>query len=147
MSRQIENATFEQVSATAHVAQLMEEVNLVVKQLNFGMKDLEKGIGKIMSSSEKMKMNTLQVKASTEEQERGSRQIRHAVENVTQRIQQIAHAINEQKRGDAVIGKSIVEIHQITQLSVKMVGEMNQAVEGLIVQANLLKGEVQHFKI
>lgn len=147
MSRQIENATFEQVSATGHVAQLMEKVNLVVKQINSGMKDLEKGIGQIMASSEKMKMNTLQVKASTEEQERGSRQISHAVENVTQRIQQIAHAINEQKRGDEIIGKSIVEIHQITQLSVKMVGEMNQAVEGLITQANLLKGEVHHFKI
>ncbi|MFQ5579498.1 MAG: methyl-accepting chemotaxis protein [Nitrospiria bacterium] len=147
MSRQIENATIEQVSATGHVAQLMEKVNLVVKQINFGMKDLEKGIGQIMSSSEKMKANTLQVKASTEEQERGSRQIRHAVENVTQRIQQIAHAINEQKHGDEVIGKAIVEIHQITQLSVKMVGEMNHAVEGLTIQANLLKGEVQHFKI
>jgi methyl-accepting chemotaxis protein len=84
---------------------------------------------------------------STEEQAKGSKQISSSVENITERIQQIASAINEQKRGNEVITRSILDIHQITQLSLQMVQEMNQAADELISQATQLKSEVNHFKI
>lgn len=147
MSRQIENATLEQVKATSQVTQLMEKVNVMVQQINASMKELDRGTRHIMETSEKMKSITRQVKVSTEEQAKGSKQISTAVENITERIQQIADAINEQKRGNEEITKSILDIHQITQVSVQMVKQMNQAAEELINQATLLKGEVNHFKI
>jgi methyl-accepting chemotaxis protein len=147
MSRQIENATLEQVKATSQVTQLMEKVNVMVQRINSSMKELERGTRHITETSEKMKSITRQVKNSTEEQARGSKQISNAVENITERIQQIANAINEQKRGNEVITKSILDIHQITQLSLQMVQQMNQAAEELINQATLLKSEVNHFKI
>ena len=147
MSRRIENATIEQVRATHQVTQLMEKVNVMVQQINSSMKEMERGTRYITETSEKMKSITRQVKISTEEQAKGSKQISGAVESITARIQQIAYAINEQKEGNEVITKSILDIHQITQLSLQMVQQMNQAAEELINQATLLKGEVNHFKI
>jgi methyl-accepting chemotaxis protein len=147
MSRQIEEATLEQVKATIQVTQLMEEVNALVQQINSSMKELQKGTLHITNASEKMKSITIQVKTSTEEQAKGSRQISDAVENVTSRIQQIAQAMNEQKQGNEVITKSIVEIHQIAQVSRQMMQEMNKSVEVLVKQADLLKEEVNRFKV
>ena len=147
MSLQIENATVEQVKATGQVTQLMEKVNSMVQQINSSMKELERGTHHITEASEKMKSMTRQVKASTEEQAKGSKQINSAVENITERIQKIAGAMNEQKEGHEVITKSILDIHRITQLSVQMVQQMNQAAEESINQATLLKGEVSHFKL
>lgn len=147
MSRHIENATLEQVKATGQMNQLMQKVSDMVQQIHSAMKEMEGGIVNITQSSEKMKTITQQVQIATEEQAKGSKQINDAGENVIWQIQQIANAINEQKKGNEVIIKSIIKIQQITQLSVQMANEMNQAMGGLTGQANLLKGEVNHFKI
>ena len=146
MSRQIEKATLEQVRETHHVAQLMEKMNVMIRQINVAMQEQGRGLENITGASEKMKRITQRVKISTEEQARGSMQISDAVENVTIRFQQIARMMGEQKSESEVIMKSIVEIRQITQISLELVQQMNQAVEGLIDQANSLKGEVHHFK-
>ncbi len=147
MSRQIEKEALEQVKATNQVTQLMQKMNAMVQRINTAMKELEKGTLSITQSSENMRLITQQVKITTEEQARGSKQISDAGENVTLRIRQIANAMNEQKRGSEIIRKAILEIQQTTQLSVQMVQQMNQAMEGLNNQANLLKDEVNHFKI
>jgi methyl-accepting chemotaxis protein len=146
MSRQIEKATVEQVRGTHHLAELIQKMNVMIRQIETAMKEQERGLENITEASERMKLITQQVKVSMEEQARGSLQISEAVENVTARFQQIASTMGEQKRESEVIMKSIVEIRQITQVSVEMVQQMNQAVEGLIDQANLLKGEVNRFK-
>ncbi|HZR46265.1 MAG TPA: methyl-accepting chemotaxis protein, partial [Candidatus Manganitrophaceae bacterium] len=147
MSRHIENATLEQVKATGQMNQLMQRVNEKVRQIHTTMKELEGGTLNITQSSEKMNSITQQVQIATEEQAKGSKQISDAGENVIWQIEQIANAIKEQKKGNEVIQKSILEIEQITKLSVQMAQEMNQAMEGLIGEANLLKGEVNQFKI
>jgi methyl-accepting chemotaxis protein len=147
MSRHIENATLEQVKATSQLNQVMQKVNDKVMQIHTAMKELEVGTLKITQSSEKMSTITHQVQVATEEQAKGSKQINDAGENVIWQIQQIANAISEQRVGNEVIQKSIFEIQQITELSVQLAQEMNQAMEGLTGQANVLKGEVNHFKI
>ena len=147
MSRQIEKATLEQAQATHQVTKLMEKVNVMIRQVNRAMQEQEKSTAHISDAAEKMRSITRQVKISTEEQAQGSKQINQAMENVTMQIQQIARAMSEQKRGNEVIQKAITEIHQVTQLSVEMVGEMNQAAEGLILQADSLNGQVNHFKV
>lgn len=147
MSRQIEKATQEQIKATNQVTELMNKMNGMVQQINSAMQEQERGTVDITKASEKMRTITQQVKTSTEEQAKGSKQISDTVENITEKIQQIAQAMNEQKRGNDVIRKSMVEIYRITQVSVEMVQQMNQAVEGLIHQAKLLNSEVSRFKV
>jgi methyl-accepting chemotaxis protein len=147
MSRHIEKATLEQVKATNQLTQLMQKVNLMVQQINTAMKEMENGTLNITQSSEKMKTITQQVQIATEEQAKGSKQINDAGENMMVQIQQIANAMNEQRKENEIIIKSIFEIQRITKLSVQMAQEMNKAMEGLIGQADLLKGEVNHFKI
>ena len=146
-SRQIERATFEQVKATNQVALVMKKMNTMVQQIEGAIKEVEQGTVNITRSSEKMRSVTHQVKVATEEQAKGSKQISDAGENVLLRVQQIASTMNEQKAGSETIRKAILEIQQITQISGQMVQQMNQAMEGLIRQANLLKSEVHHFKI
>ncbi len=147
MSFQIEKATQEQVKATNQVTELMDKMNMMVQQINSAMQEQERGTVNITKASEKMRAITQQVKTSTGEQAKGSKQISDTVENITEKIQQIAQAMNEQKRGNDVIRKSMVEIYQITQVSVEMVQQMNQAVELLIHQADLLNSEVSRFKV
>ena len=147
MSRQIEKATFEQVQAINQVSQAMEKMNTMVQQINRAMQEQGRGIEHITEASEKMRGITRQVKNSTEEQANGSKQISDAVEDVTIRIQQIGRGMSEHKKGSEVIVKSILEIHQITQVSMQMAQQMNEAVESLMTQANMLKEEVNRFKV
>jgi len=146
MSRQIEIATLQQVRETHHVTELMEKMNGMIQQINTAMQEQKRGLEEITAASEKMKSIMRQVKTATEEQAKGSMQINEAVENVTTRFQQIAEAMDEQKRGSDAIMDSIVAINQITQISVEMVQQMNQAVVGLIEQANSLNEHVGRFK-
>ncbi|MBI3805758.1 MAG: HAMP domain-containing protein [Nitrospirae bacterium] len=147
MSRQIEKATYEQVQAINQVSQAMEKMNVMVQQINRAMQEQMEGIEHITEASEKMRVITRQVKSSTEEQANGSKQISDAVEDVTLRIQQIGRGMSEHKKGSEVIVKSILEIHQITQVSMQMALQMRDAVEGLITQANGLKDEIDRFKV
>lgn len=43
--------------------------------------------------------------------------------------------------------QSIVDIHQMTRVSLQMVPQMNQAEQDLIDQAARLKNEIDHYKI
>ena len=147
MSRQIEKATFEQVQAINQVSEAMEKMNSMVQQINRAMQEQERGIEHITEASERMRGITRQVKNSTEEQANGSKQISDAVEDVTMRIQQIGRGMSEHKKGSEVIVKSILEIHQITQVSTQMAHQMSEAVESLMTQANMLKEEVDRFKV
>ncbi len=147
MSRQIEKATYEQVQAINQVSQAMEKMNTMVQQINRAMQEQGKGIEHITEASEKMRSITRQVKISTEEQANGSKQISDAVEDVTIRIQQIGRGMSEHKKGSEVIVKSILEIHQITQVSMQMAQQMNDAVESLITQASILKEEINRYKV
>lgn len=147
MSRQIEKATYEQVQAINQVSQAMEKMNTMVQQINRAMQEQGRGIEHITEASEKMRSITRQVKISTEEQANGSKQISDAVEDVTIRIQQIGRGMSEHKKGSEVIVKSILEIHQITQVSMQMAQQMNEAVESLITQASILKEEINRYKV
>lgn len=147
MSRQIENATVEQVRATGQVSTLMDRVNVMVQQIHTAMQEMERGTVNITKASEKMRSITHQVKTSTEEQAQGSKQISGAVENVSGRIQQIAEAMNEQKKGNEVIRNSMADIHKITQNSVELVKEMNVAMEALTAQVYVLNQGIHYFKI
>lgn len=147
MSRQIEKATFEQVQAINQVSQAMEKMNAMVQQVNRAMQEQGRGIEHITEASEKMRGITRQVKNSTEEQANGSKQISDAVEDVTMRIQQIGRGMSEHKKGSEVIVKSILEIHQITQISMQMAQQMSDAIESLMSQASMLKEEVDRFKV
>jgi len=147
MSRQIEKATYEQVQAINQVSQAMEKMNTMVQQINHAMQEQGKGIEHITEASEKMRSITRQVKSSTEEQANGSKQISDAVEDVTIRIQQIGRGMSEHKKGSEVIVKSILEIHQITQVSMQMAQQMNEAVESLMTQANILKEEINRYQV
>lgn len=146
MSRQIEQATLQQVKATDRVTELMGKMNIMVQQISTAMQEMEKVTNHITDASEKMRLMTQQVKYSTDEQSRESLQITEAVDNVTSRIQQISRSMNEHQKESQVIMGSIIEIHQVAEKSLEMLQQMNQAVQGLTSQANSLQEEVNHFK-
>jgi methyl-accepting chemotaxis protein len=147
MSRDIEQATEAQVQATAQAARLIDDMNAMVERIRTVIREHERGIAHITGAAERIRAITAQVKTSTDEQARGSRQISETVEQVTARIQQIARAMNAQKAGNEVILESMAQIRTVTQLSVDMVKEMNQAVEGLLGQARALDEAVHRFHV
>lgn len=147
MSRQIESATMEQVKAINQVAELMEKMNGMIQQVNVAMKGLEGRTFQMTEGAEKMRTLTRQVSIATDEQAKGSKQATDDVENVTARIQRIALAMNEQKKGNEIITHSMVEIRQVTQVSVQLVQAMNEVLEGLMKQADFLNSEVGKFQV
>jgi methyl-accepting chemotaxis protein len=147
MSREIERATQAQVQATADAARLIEDMNAMVDRIRLVIREHEKAISGIATAAERIRSISGQVRSATEEQARGSRQISTTVEQVTARIQEIARAMNEQKAGNEAVLGSMAEIRSVTSLSVDMVREMNQAVQGLIGQATTLEAEVNRFQL
>lgn len=147
MGREIEMATVEQAKGIKQVTDSVQKISGMVRQISVATTEQIKGSRQIMQATERMRDITREVKSSTEEQTKGSKQITKAVENVTERAQQIAKAINAQKKGSEVLVKFIEEMRNISQDTVRLVSEMNLAVDTLTKQAILLKEEMGRFKV
>ncbi|MFQ5455093.1 MAG: methyl-accepting chemotaxis protein [Nitrospirota bacterium] len=147
MTMSIENATIEQSKGISQVTESMDRISTMVQQIARGTNEQMKAAEQITESSEKMKDISKHVKTSTVEQVRAGKQISDAIENVTDRVTHIVNAIGEQKKGSDIITRSIKEIADITQESAKISSEMNVTVESLTKQAELLKEEMDRFKV
>lgn len=147
MGRGIEMATIEQGKGIKQVTDSIQKISGMVRQISIATTEQIKGSRQIIQATERMRDITREVKNSTEEQAKGSKQITKAVESVTERAQQIVNAINAQKKGSEVLVKFIDEMRGISKDSVRLVSEMNLAVDTLTQQAILLKEEMGRFRV
>lgn len=144
---EIARATVEQARGSQMIRDAIEQVSEMVGQ--FAKTTKEQGMGSelIMTAVEKMKSLTAQVRSSTREQSKVGNFIAKSTENITDMIQQIKRACDEQNRGSEQIVVAVEDIQQSTHVNLEATRAMDEAVSGLFQQIEILRSEMQMFKV
>ena len=100
-----------------------------------------------MGAVENMKGLTSQVLSSTREQNKVGNLIAQSTESITEMIRHIKRACDEQSRGSEQIVISVEDIQQATDANLEATRVMDEAVFKLFRQTDLLKKEIEVFKI
>ncbi|WP_459815703.1 methyl-accepting chemotaxis protein [Geotalea toluenoxydans] len=144
---EIARATVEQAKGSQMIREAMEQVAEMVEQIAKATREQGQGSELIMAAVEKMKALTGQVRSSTREQSKVGTFIAKSTENITDMIQQIKRACDEQNRGSEQIVVAVEDIQQSTHINLEATGAMKEAVSGLFRQIEVLRKEMDMFKV
>jgi methyl-accepting chemotaxis protein len=146
MARAIEKTTAEQAKGVAQITETAVSIAGQLEQIAGALQEQRTGSERISQAAERMRDITRQVKTATQEQISGSRQIAAAVESVTAQASQVARFTGEQSVGAQRISEAIHRIQTITQDTVDLSVEMNEAVQTLKAKSKALQAEIDGFK-
>jgi methyl-accepting chemotaxis protein len=100
-----------------------------------------------MGAVENMKGLTSQVLSSTREQNKVGNLIAQSTESITEMIRHIKRACDEQSNGSEQIMVSVEEIQTATEENLGATRVMDEAVFKLFKQTDMLKKEMEQFRI
>lgn len=144
---EIARTTVEQAKGSQMIREAMEQVSEMVSQIAKATKEQGQGSELIMGAVEHMKGLTSQVLSSTREQNKVGNLIAQSTESITEMIRHIKRACDEQTRGSEQIVVSVEDIQQATDANLEATRVMDEAVYKLFRQTELLKKEVEAFRI
>jgi methyl-accepting chemotaxis protein len=144
---EIARTAVEQAKGSQMIREAMEQVSEMVAQIAKATREQGQGSELIMGAVENMKGLTSQVLSSTREQNKVGNLIAQSTESITEMIRHIKRACDEQSRGSEQIVSSVEEIQSATDANLEATRVMDEAVYKLFRQTELLKKEMEAFKI
>ncbi|MBJ6800506.1 methyl-accepting chemotaxis protein [Geomonas propionica] len=144
---EIARTTVEQAKGSQMIREAMEQVSEMVSQIAKATREQGQGSELIMAAVENMKSLTSQVLSSTREQNKVGNLIAQSTESITEMIRHIKRACDEQTRGSEQIVMSVEDIQQATDANLEATRVMDEAVYKLFRQTEMLKQEMDAFKI
>ncbi|TSK05780.1 MAG: HAMP domain-containing protein [Geobacter sp.] len=144
---EIARTTVEQAKGSQMIREAMEQVSEMVSQIAKATREQGQGSELIMAAVENMKSLTSQVLSSTREQNKVGNLIAQSTESITEMIRHIKRACDEQSRGSEQIVMSVEDIQQATEVNLESTRVMDEAVYKLFRQTEMLKQEMEAFKI
>ncbi len=147
MVKGIARATIEQARGSKQVTMAINRIAETVQQIATATAEQARGSEQIMKSAEKMKIITKHVERSSQEQARGSKQITKSIESISEMVNHLNRAQKEQTQGSEQVMVAVEEIKQVAEAQTSSVQELEQAIQDLASQAEVLRGEVQRFKL
>ena len=144
---EIAHTTVEQAKGSQMIREAMEQVSEMVAQIAKATREQGQGGDLIMGAVEHMKGLTSQVLSSTREQNKVGNLIAQSTESITEMIRHIKHACDDQSRGSGQIVASVADIQYATEANVEATRVLDDSVYKLFKQTELLKKEMQAFKI
>ncbi|WP_224983328.1 methyl-accepting chemotaxis protein [Geomonas agri] len=144
---EIARTTVEQAKGSQMIREAMEQVSEMVAQIAKATREQGQGSELIMGAVENMKSLTSQVLSSTREQNKVGNLIAQSTESITEMIRHIKRACDEQTRGSEQIVMSVEDIQQATDANLEATRVMDEAVYKLFRQTEMLKQEMDAFKI
>ncbi|MBU5638654.1 methyl-accepting chemotaxis protein [Geomonas sp. Red69] len=144
---EIARTTVEQAKGSQMIREAMEQVSEMVAQIAKATREQGQGSELIMAAVENMKSLTSQVLSSTREQNKVGNLIAQSTESITEMIRHIKRACDEQTRGSEQIVMSVEDIQQATDANLEATRVMDEAVYKLFRQTEMLKQEMEAFKI
>ncbi|RMG15940.1 MAG: methyl-accepting chemotaxis protein [Deltaproteobacteria bacterium] len=147
MVKAIARATVEQSRGSKQVTSAITRIAETVQEIARATGEQARGSEQIMKSAEKMKIITKHVERSSQEQARGSRQITQAIASISDMVQQLNLAQKEQTRGAEQVLFAVENIKEVTTGQSEAVRDLERAIETLAEQAEVLRAEVQQFKV
>ena len=144
---EIARATIEQAKGSRMIREAIEKIMEMVGQIAMATCEQGKGGELIISAVERMKELTTRVRVSTREQTKVGNFIAKSTENITGMIQQIKRASDEQNRGSEQIVIAVENIQHSNTVNLDATKVMNKAVMNLSRQIEILRKEMEVFKI
>ncbi|GFO54321.1 methyl-accepting chemotaxis protein [Geomonas sp. Red276] len=144
---EIARTTVEQAKGSQMIREAMEQVSEMVSQIAKATREQGQGSEMIMGAVENMKTLTSQVLSSTREQNKVGGLIAKSTESITEMISHIKRACDEQTRGSEQIVSSVDEIQAATDANLGATRVMDEGVNKLFRQTELLRKEIDGFKI
>jgi methyl-accepting chemotaxis protein len=144
---EIARTTVEQAKGSQMIREAMEQVSEMVAQIAKATREQGQGSELIMGAVENMKGLTSQVLSSTREQNKVGNLIAQSTESITEMIRHIKRACDEQSRGSEQIVSSVEDIQSATDANLEATRVMDEAVYKLFRQTDLLRKEMEAFKI
>jgi methyl-accepting chemotaxis protein len=144
---EIARTAVEQAKGSQMIREAMEQVSEMVAQIAKATREQGQGSELIMGAVENMKGLTSQVLASTREQNKVGNLIAQSTESITDMILHIKRACDEQSRGSEQIMSSVDEIQTATEANLEATRVMDEAVYKLFRQTDLLKKEMEAFRV
>jgi methyl-accepting chemotaxis protein len=145
--QEIARTTVEQAKGSQMIREAMEQVSDMVAQIAKATREQGQGSELIMGAVENMKGLTSQVLSSTREQNKVGNLIAQSTESITEMIRHIKRACDEQSRGSEQIVTSVEDIQGATEANLEATRVMDEAVYKLFRQTDMLKKEMEAFKI
>ncbi|HUL00319.1 MAG TPA: methyl-accepting protein, partial [Nitrospirota bacterium] len=147
MSRGINKAAAEQARRIKQVSEAVSKITAMTHQIAQAVNEQKMGSEQITRTSEKMREFTVFTKNSTDAQAKGSKQITAAVENMNAKISMVNRGTGEVQAGSDLIVQAIQRIKDIAKANTNEVGRLHNALEVMIEQSEMLKKEIEKFKI
>ena len=144
---EIARTAVEQAKGSQMIREAMEQVSEMVAQIAKATREQGQGSELIMGAVENMKGLTSQVLSSTREQNKVGNLIAQSTESITEMIRHIKRACDEQSRGSEQIVTSVEDIQGATEANLEATRVMDEAVYKLFRQTDLLRKEMEAFKI
>lgn len=144
---EIARTAVEQAKGSQMIREAMEQVSEMVAQIAKATREQGQGSELIMGAVENMKGLTSQVLSSTREQNKVGNLIAQSTESITEMIRHIKRACDEQSRGSEQIVNSVGDIQSATDANVEATRVMDEAVYKLFRQTDLLRKEMEAFRI
>lgn len=145
--QEIARATLEQTKGSQQIRDAVEQVSRMVEQIDNATREQAQGSDLIISSAEKMKEITVQVRNAAQEQSKVGRFIATSTESITGMIGQIRRACTEQTCGSELIVASVESIESSSAINLETVKVMDESVSRLFEQIEVLRREMQSFRV
>ncbi len=140
-------AVREQTKAAAHVVDLMEQVSGGVDQISASCAEQNRGNEVVHRSAVTMREVAQQVRRTTEEQSRGFGRIRESVEGVRQAVETINASLQDQSQACNQVAEFLDQVYERTRTNEDSGQRMDEAMRGLLSQAESLRQDVEKFRI
>ncbi|MGH0034345.1 MAG: methyl-accepting chemotaxis protein [Myxococcota bacterium] len=144
---EIVTAVREQTKAAAHVVDLMERVRGGVEQIGAAGAEQSRGNEIVHRSSVTMREVAQQVRRTTEEQSRGFGRIRESVEGVRLAVETINGSLQDQSSACSQVAEFLEQVYERTRANEESGQRMDDAMRGLLGQAESLRNDVEKFRI
>jgi methyl-accepting chemotaxis protein len=147
MVKAIARATVEQSRSSKSVTAAVQRIADAVEQVSRATSEQERGSEQMTHSADRMLAVTAQVEGATEAQVERSRQIARSLAS----IREMAGAVNRARGAQAAASERVLTaveaIRTVADVQVRSVRQLETVIEDLQRQAEVLRVEVQRFKV
>lgn len=147
MVRAIARATVEQSRSSKSVTAAVQRIADAVEQVNQATAEQERGSEQMTDSARRMLAVTTQVERATEAQVERSRQIARSLASIREMAGAVSRARGSQAAASERVLTAVEAIRTVAIAQVSSARQLESAIEDLRRQAEVLRAEVQRFKV
>ncbi|MBI5183037.1 MAG: methyl-accepting chemotaxis protein [Nitrospinae bacterium] len=147
MAKGIQKATVEQAKGTKHVTEAIKNISDMAQQIATATQQQTLGTKQIMDASVMMSNIAKEVRRATVEEAKGTKSIESAITDIVEKGYKITQDTQSQRKRSEEIVSSIEKVNTITKEKLSLIKEQERAVETVIKESALLKGEIEKFRL